>query len=150
MSSALCALVRGEYMSEARPPGSPGLRPPMAIPAQPQRPVPGHPQPAHPVQPQPASHLPKVGALPTSHAKVDESELESIGLVEEAGTEAEEKKIKAFGIIGAHKAREWKRKPTVTGTGAVRVKSFHGKLSDQGMLYIDEAINEWLDNHPEV
>src|SRR5439155_12354070 len=73
-----------------------------------------------------------------------------IGLVEEAVGETEEKKIKAFGVIGAHKAREWKRKPTVTGNGAVRVRSFHGKLSDQGMQYIDEAINDWLDNHPEV
>ena len=137
-------------MSEARPPGSSVLRPPMAIPAQPQRPAPAHPQPLHPQPAPPASHLPKVGALPTTHAKVDESELESIGLVEEIGEETEEKKIRAFGVVGMHKAREWKRRTTVNGTGAVRVKSFHGKLSDQGMQYIDDAVNEWLDNHPDV
>jgi hypothetical protein len=40
--------------------------------------------------------------------------------------------------------------PTSTGTGACRVRTFHGKLSDQGLDYIDEAINQWLDDHPEI
>jgi hypothetical protein len=30
------------------------------------------------------------------------------------------------------------------------VKTFHGKYSDQGMEHLDDVINEWLDNHPEV
>jgi hypothetical protein len=27
---------------------------------------------------------------------------------------------------------------------------FHGRLSDDGLAYTDDKINEWLDNHPEV
>ena len=35
-------------------------------------------------------------------------------------------------------------------TGAVRMKSFHGRLSDNGLEYLDNSVNEWLDAHPEV
>jgi hypothetical protein len=138
-------------MNEARPTLTPA-RPTIAPAAKPIPAQPLHPQPAHPPihPPQPANQLPKVGALPTQNNKVDEAELDPIGLVEEIGAETEERKIKAFGVVGAQRAREWKRKPTVTGQGAVRLKSFHGKLSDQGMQYIDDAVNEWLDAHPEV
>ena len=41
-------------------------------------------------------------------------------------------------------------RPQHGGTGACRVRTFHGKLSDQGLEYIDEAINVWLDDHPEI
>ena len=58
-------------------------------------------------------------------------------------------KIK-FGPDVAHKKHEWKRTPVVTGYGACRVKSFHAKYSDQGIEHIDDAINEWLDEHAEV
>ena len=34
--------------------------------------------------------------------------------------------------------------------GATRVRSFHGRLSDDGLAFTDDKINEWLDNHPEV
>jgi hypothetical protein len=37
-----------------------------------------------------------------------------------------------------------------TGQGAVRVRSFHGRLSDEGMAFMDEKINDWLDAHPEI
>jgi hypothetical protein len=130
-------------MNEPRPAASPSLRPPATV-------TPQRPAPAQPLHSQPASHLPKVGALPTQPNRADEVELDPIGLVDEVASDAEEKKIKAFGIIGAHRAREWKRKTTVTGHGAIRVRSFHGKLSDQGMQYIDEAINDWLDAHPDI
>ena len=30
------------------------------------------------------------------------------------------------------------------------MKSFHGKYSDQGLQYLDDAVNEWLDAHPDV
>lgn len=58
-------------------------------------------------------------------------------------------KIK-FGPDISHKKHEWKRTPVCTGFGACRVKSFHAKYSDQGLEHIDDAINEWLDNHAEV
>ncbi len=55
-----------------------------------------------------------------------------------------------FGPDVVHRKHDWKRKTTTTGTGAVRVKSFHGKLSDQGVEYLDDSINEWLDANPDV
>jgi hypothetical protein len=82
-------------------------------------------------------------------ALVEDDELEV--LEENAATPAHApKKIIAFGEEAHHKKHEWKRKTTCNGTGACRVKTFHGKYSDQGMNYLDDAINEWLDNHPDV
>ncbi len=60
------------------------------------------------------------------------------------------KKIKAFGVDEHRAHHEWKRQVVKTGTGACRVRSFHGKYSEQGLEYLDNAINEWLDNHPEI
>jgi|SRR5688572_7857728 hypothetical protein len=42
------------------------------------------------------------------------------------------------------------RVPVVTHTGACRVKTFIGKVSTQGMEYMDHTINIWLDQHPEI
>jgi len=44
----------------------------------------------------------------------------------------------------------YKRQPHVTGKGACRVKSFHCRLNDDATRRLDEKINEWLDNHPEI
>jgi hypothetical protein len=60
------------------------------------------------------------------------------------------KKIQAFGVDVVHRNREWKRQVVKTGTGATRVKSFHGKYSEQGLDYLDSAVNDWLDNNPDV
>jgi hypothetical protein len=51
-----------------------------------------------------------------------------------------------------HRHHDWKRQPTKGGMlgGACRVRTFHGKLSDQGLEYIDEAINVWLDGNPDI
>jgi hypothetical protein len=45
---------------------------------------------------------------------------------------------------------QFKRTTTVDGRGAVRVRSFHGRLSDEGIVYMDSKINEWLDTHPDI
>ena len=58
-------------------------------------------------------------------------------------------KIKFGADIGVKK-HAWKRQLRQGGMGACRVRTFHGKLSDQGLEYIDEAINVWLDEHPEI
>jgi hypothetical protein len=44
----------------------------------------------------------------------------------------------------------YKRQPVVTGKGACRVRSFHCRLNDDATRRLDEKINEWLDNHPEI
>lgn len=112
-----------------RPPAAP-LRPPGAPPVLPKPGIAG----AQPPKPPPTP--------------VEEVELEPIGLVE--GGADVEKKIKAFGLVKQERQRDWKRHTNTPGTGATRMKSFHGKLSEEGMGYLDEAVNDWLDNHPEV
>jgi len=95
---------------------------------------------------------------PPSHMPT-EKELEPLTLVEElteatststSTATAAPKKILAFGADLVSKRHDWKRTPIITGHGACRVKSFHGKYSEQGLEYLDNAVNEWLDNHPEV
>jgi len=98
------------------------------------------PRPAPPIQPQ---------AVPARHAEHDSP----IALVEDE-VEVEEEAAPAskihFGPDLGHKKHDWKRKTITPGTGAIRVKTFHGKLSDQGIEYLDDSINEWLDAHPEA
>lgn len=64
-------------------------------------------------------------------------------------------------IIGSSKIRaiekplagsgeeSWTRAPTKTGRGATHVRTFHSKLNDDSLRYLDAQINEWLDHHPE-
>src|ERR1041385_2410359 len=55
-------------------------------------------------------------------------------------------KIRAFDqkLSGAGVSKEhWGRKPTVTGTGACHVKSFHCKLTGESLEFLDKQINEW-------
>lgn len=57
-------------------------------------------------------------------------------------------KITAFGERKAH-ADHWDRVPNHNGTGAIHVKTFHAKLTDDALRYMDQCVNEWLDAHPE-
>ncbi|VAX40122.1 hypothetical protein MNBD_PLANCTO03-1522 [hydrothermal vent metagenome] len=43
----------------------------------------------------------------------------------------------------------WSRTPNSPGTGAIHVRSFRAKLSDDALAYLDQTINEWLDAHPQ-
>jgi hypothetical protein len=45
---------------------------------------------------------------------------------------------------------QFKRPLNKTGQGACRVKTFHAKLGEKSIEYLDEQINEWLEHHPEV
>lgn len=88
-------------------------------------------------------------AANSQHVKPDEP----LVLVEEASVDAvaeHQKKIRSFDEGTKHRLHEFKRPVHTTNTGATRVKSFHGKYSEQGLAYLDDAINEWLDAHPEA
>ncbi len=37
-----------------------------------------------------------------------------------------------------------------TGQGATRIRTFHARLSDGAVRHLDQQVNAWLDNHPEV
>ncbi len=81
----------------------------------------------------------------------DGDDLEPISLVEPSdGETSAVSKIRAFGVAPAQAERTWKRATHVHGTGAVRVRTFHGKLSEQGMDFMDNQINEWLDANPDI
>jgi hypothetical protein len=59
-------------------------------------------------------------------------------------------KIQAFEQRSGRKHEDtWSRSPNVTGTGAIHCKSFHCKLNDEALGYLDQQINEWLDAHPQ-
>ena len=45
---------------------------------------------------------------------------------------------------------DWKRKPNADGTGATHLKTFHSRLSSEGMEILDQQINQWLEEHPEL
>jgi len=57
-------------------------------------------------------------------------------------------KITAFGSQTRHE-EQWNRTPNTTGTGAIHVKTFHSKLTDDALRYLDQTVNEWLDAHPQ-
>jgi hypothetical protein len=94
---------------------------------------------------------PARGNLPNAGVSAFRAAVEQppISLVGEADTHTA--KIQAFGVAGslAHQST-WKRATTVTGTGAIRVRTFHGRLSDEGLAYMDEKINQWLDEHDDI
>ena len=60
-------------------------------------------------------------------------------------------KIRTFDqrLGGAKHEDSWNRTPNVTGTGAIHVKSFHCKLTGDSLDFLDQQINEWLDEHPQ-
>jgi len=131
------------------PPQQPGIpqqqRPMQAIPAQP-RPV--APLSTHGAGGNKVAGMP-VQAMP----KADDHSLDSISLVDDFDASSDApptSKIKAFGVAGMHQEKGYKRKTYANGQGACRVRSFHGRLSDEGMDYMDSKINEWLDAHPEI
>jgi hypothetical protein len=62
-------------------------------------------------------------------------------------------KIQAFeqrlGQTGKRHEESWKRSPNVTGQGAIHVKTFHCKLNNESLDFLDQQVNEWLDAHPQ-
>lgn len=57
-------------------------------------------------------------------------------------------KFSTGSLGGGHEAK-WKRKTNLTGTGATHVKTFHCRLAEESVEYLDRQVNEWLDAHPE-
>lgn len=123
-------------------------RPVQAIPAQPRT------IPAQPVHSQHGAGGAKVAGMPVqAMPKADDHSLDPISLVDDFDASSDTphtSKIKAFGVAGMHQEKGYKRKTYASGQGACRVRSFHGRLSDEGMAYMDDKINEWLDNHPDI
>ena len=58
------------------------------------------------------------------------------------------KQIKAFNQQRRHEDT-WSRTPNTTGSGAIHVQTFFAKLTEDSVKYMDQSINEWLDEHPQ-
>jgi hypothetical protein len=133
-------------------PGAP--RPAMRPAVAPQQPA--HPQ--HPAQPAHAPHAPqnhgsaKIAAMPTLQPGIPAGDDGAIALIEDGEDDVTlHKKIKAFGAdANTVKQTKWTRQSAAHDGAPVRVKTFHCKLSDQGTEYLDEAINHFIDEHPDV
>jgi hypothetical protein len=144
---------------------------PMPTPSRPHQPPRGVPHAAPPaprpsMAPPPGSNRPGIAPMPVQPTRSSEADLDPIALVEEELEEisstgtgstpmqsspaAIKSKIRAFTNDTARREHNWKRAPYVSGHGAIRVKSFHGKYSDQGVEHLDDMINEWIDAHPDV
>lgn len=58
-------------------------------------------------------------------------------------------KIQTFARGGEHQDMEMKRAVNADGTGATRCKTFHSKLRVDALEFLDDQVNQWLDDHPE-
>lgn len=144
-------------MNEIRPNAGQGsqLRPPTspvghgtAAPA-PVRPMqPGGPVPASPLRPPGGTPSPVMPPRPAPPAGDDRLEL----VTEDRPTASEPPKSKIHGITAAVglPQHEYKRATHSNKTGAVRMRTFHCRLSEQGVEYLDQSINDWLEHHPDI
>ena len=127
------------------PPPHPAQSDPELINLEDEEPIALEEGPATPVAPAPA-RLPAMGATGAAGAAAPAAaaaQAQATGL-------STPSKIKFYAGGDKHTYTKFKRQTHVAGTGACRVRSFHGRLSDDGLAYTDDKINEWLDNHPEV
>jgi len=65
---------------------------------------------------------------------------------------AEPPRSKIHGItsVAALAQHSYKRPTHYNKTGAVRMRTFHCRLSEQGVEYLDQIINDWLESHPDI
>jgi len=92
-----------------------------------------------------SSSLPSIDA---SSASASDQGSAAVPVVEADDFEMMRPKIVALGSDRKHE-EEWRRTPNTTGQGAIHVRTFHAKLTDDALVYMDRAINEWLDAHPQ-
>lgn len=73
-----------------------------------------------------------------------------LDLTDDAGAAGGDKSIRAIGSgSGILNKTQWKRTPNKDGTGATHVKTFFCKLRADAIEFMDEQINQYLDQHPE-
>jgi hypothetical protein len=67
-----------------------------------------------------------------------------------AGTEPPKSKIHQISAGPSLAHHTYKRATHSNKTGAVRMRTFHCRLSEQGVEYLDQTINDWLEHHPDI
>ena len=95
----------------------------------------------------PATAQPRAPGTPTISMSLDEPPAAPQPVPQPVSQQGGSK-ISMFGREKKHEDM-WQRTPKATGTGAIHVKTFHCKLPEDALMYMDQAINEWLDAHPQ-
>ncbi|MCG3181884.1 MAG: hypothetical protein BIFFINMI_04319 [Phycisphaerae bacterium] len=97
--------------------------------------------------PAPTEEVSEVAAL-----EGEPIEDEPISLVDVDESEPAGSKIQSFSQKRStiRRRKEFKRPTVVTGKGATRVRTFHSKIQVESIDFLDQAINEWLDENPDV
>ena len=67
----------------------------------------------------------------------------------DSSSDAPKRTIQTFGSKQMRHEDNWNRSPNVTGQGAIHVRTFVSKLRLDAIEYLDNQINEWLDEHPQ-
>jgi len=84
----------------------------------------------------------------------DLSDDERLSLVDETEVTDRSDQASIYSPTGAEGGgpapQEFKRPLNQTGQGASRIRVFHAKLSDGAVRHLEEMVNTWLDDHPEV
>jgi len=93
-----------------------------------------------------AGAVPTGGAQPPASAARDPEPLPVATGVGQVA--AVSKKIKPMGKDVRHEEK-WSRTPNTTGSGAIHVRTFHAKITEDALTYLDQVVNEWLDKHPQ-
>lgn len=91
--------------------------------------------------------------LPTPQPIRGHANEDPLELVDEKPAQASEApKSKIHNITAANSlvAHNYKRTTHLNKTGAVRMRTFHCRLSEQGVEYMDQSVNDWLENHPDI
>lgn len=135
-----------------RPAGAPATRPAGAPGPQPVRPLSAAPQVHRAPPPLPASK-PDDGLIDLASLEDEDAPpapRPSVAQPSAASAIQPPSKIKLTGGGDKHNYTHFKRNTRVDGSGACRVRTFHGRLNDEGLAFMDDKINEWIDNHPEV
>ena len=80
----------------------------------------------------------------------DDSEPEAIEIeLDDSGDQTPSRTIRTFGDVKKAEA-QWKRQPNQTGQGATHIRTFVAKLRLDAIENLDQQINDWLDEHPEL
>jgi len=90
-----------------------------------------------------------VAALPTATVAVPSPTTPAGPATPPHHPEPPKSKIHGMSSLGIV-THDWKRETHYNKTGAVRVRTFHCRLSEQGVEYLDQAINDWLERHHEI
>jgi DNA-directed RNA polymerase subunit RPC12/RpoP len=83
---------------------------------------------------------------------VPEEKAESIKLEANGGNINEATQIRTFASASSleRNKAEYKRPLNADGEGATRIRTFHTRLGNNAMSFLDEQINEWVDENPDI